>query len=315
MVKYETLLKIISQYIEKCSNKEIQSSLDKLSQKEKNEKLKNKLEPHQYKHYQELLNDYKDTQAQINNLQQWKTDSDEEEQFIKEWIEEEKEELNNIKKQIFNYEKRIKQQKDLEGSSEQTYGTPPSYIEETNTDYIDGYGELEYNQMVTESNVHFSPYEEKSMKEYFGFQYGNLNDYLWNNEKWNKLPYNEQDKLLPTLKRQSKFLTKAINKTEGLNQDTILYNGGRFDLSKNVGDSITFKGFTSTSFRKGLAKTYGEGGCLYRILAPKGTKGICANAGHSGFKVEHEYLLNKNTQGTITDISYEGSLPIVTIQL
>ena len=40
MVKYNNILQIIGEYVEKCSNETIQTRLNKLSQDEKNEKLK-----------------------------------------------------------------------------------------------------------------------------------------------------------------------------------------------------------------------------------------------------------------------------------
>ena len=119
-------------------------------------------------------------------------------------------------------------------------------------------------------------------------------------------------------------ISNAIARSDGLLQDTVLFHGGKFDLSKMVGDEITLKGYTSCSFQENVAKhsIKQQDGVFkeelmytYRILAPKGTKGICANDDSQGtlsrFTFENEYLLDKGFTGKVVDIDYDKQ--VVTI--
>lgn len=91
-----------------------------------------------------------------------------------------------------------------------------------------------------------------------------------------------------------------------------------------AGDKIKFKGYTSTSFQENVAKEFHNYSSVsselyytYRILAPKGTKGICANDESHGAMGSHpreqEYLLDKGSEATILDVDVENH--IVTIVL
>lgn len=71
----------------------------------------------------------------------------------------------------------------------------------------------------------------------------------------------------------------------------------------NIGDTVNLKGFTGTTFQEAWIKsklnpeTYN-----FKILAPKGTKGICASGGSLSTYSETEYLLGHDMKIEILDV-------------
>ena len=106
-------------------------------------------------------------------------------------------------------------------------------------------------------------------------------------------------------------------------QDTTVYHGGKFDVSKIVGDKVKFKGFTSASFQMNVAedspsRMFTDRGkfYVYKILLPKGSKGLCANdKSHGGSLTmvtgEQELLLDKGFEGSVVDIDYKNHIVTV----
>jgi hypothetical protein len=78
-----------------------------------------------------------------------------------------------------------------------------------------------------------------------------------------------------TLKEISEMLTNALNSSEGLNDNTVLYRGGFLNTDE---DGLgVLSGITSTTYVKDMAEEYkkqNENNYLMRIFAPKGTKGM-----------------------------------------
>lgn len=112
-------------------------------------------------------------------------------------------------------------------------------------------------------------------------------------------------------------LDNAINKSQGLDKPTIFYHAGRVDPSLLPGDRGVWKGYKSMSFQEQVMSKHKQINPDYWniiVLAPKGTKGVCANderfRGYS-FIDEHEYLLGRNTGYTVIDIDYEKGTEIV----
>ena len=109
-------------------------------------------------------------------------------------------------------------------------------------------------------------------------------------------------------------LSKILKNSDGLIEDTMLYHGGEWDIHLNVGDHGKFKNFRSASFQEMIAKRFTTNRenhnveMTYKIYAPKGTKGLCANSEKyesSSFFDEHEFLLNRNTGFTVLSIDYD----------
>ena len=172
------------------------------------------------------------------------------------------------------------------------------------------------------TNLGFSEEEMKGLTSYFGAGSRELNQMLYNK---GIVENNQTPSFLsiisggnsPSLIEMNDGLSSAINKTS-LEEDTIVYHGGHFNISSVVGDEITFKGFTSCSFQESIAKDFSDNsGFIYKIALPKGSHGFCANAKVKPYDrlsehgEEHELLLDKGFKGKIADIDYENH--IVTI--
>ena len=114
-------------------------------------------------------------------------------------------------------------------------------------------------------------------------------------------------------RKQVKDIDSLMNDSPGLQQDTILYRGGHFDIHLKPGDNIKFKGYQSTTFHKATSDVYkedyggyGDTNMTYVIHAPKGTKGIVGNDSRfTNNNWEHEYVLPRNTSMTILSIDYD----------
>ena len=83
------------------------------------------------------------------------------------------------------------------------------------------------------------------------------------------------------------------------------------DPSKGIGDTLTFKGFTSCTFSNEEVKQFLTTSYRveYRVLLPKGTPCLAGNGKDtngnnlSGHPKERELLLNKNFKSKIVDIT------------
>lgn len=90
--------------------------------------------------------------------------------------------------------------------------------------------------------------------------------------------------------------------------DMVLYHGGKWDDSLNVGDKGVFEGFTSTSLQKCIANRFSEGDgvakynekqYVVKIYAPKGSKGAYISTEsldmeHGAKWNQHEIVLDRN---------------------
>jgi hypothetical protein len=130
----------------------------------------------------------------------------------------------------------------------------------------------------------------------------------------------------PEEKAEAKKLTgdlrSAIEKSPGLERETLLYRGvgkdavkGFFDgvyggemfFSKNpIGQVITDKGFQSTAFsKKAFDERFGKSDVVLKIVAPAGTKGVPMNQGWSkktGMEHEKEFLMKPGAKYKIVSV-------------
>ena len=190
-------------------------------------------------------------------------------------------------------------------------------------------GVIEQRQINAQKEVKFLKKELNSLYEQYGAGAYILNSKIYKGPYWdnvlNSVPIEKRDKFIKGWEKIDTNIHNAMQKSPGLVQDTTLYHGGTFDVTKMIGDIIEFKGYTSTSFQEPVANYFStsmSGSArhqaeeyTYKILAKKGAKGICGNDKTQGTLSEyfwqHEYLLDKGFKGKIADIDYENH--IVTI--
>jgi hypothetical protein len=198
--------------------------------------------------------------------------------------------ITELERKVLFYEKRL-----VTGESH----NKESIYDEVNGDSFlkDNKEELEDHQIIETKKVldTFSDDEWNSLRVYFneGSQY--INGKLYDTSFFNELLKNNEvtgdyDKLISNM-------DNALDKTNGLLQDTRLYTAIPFDIHLNVGDTFNWDGFTSLSYQEYVAKRflnkeYGHKRYLVQVLTPKGKKGFPANTkGLSKYYPEHEYLI------------------------
>jgi hypothetical protein len=123
-------------------------------------------------------------------------------------------------------------------------------------------------------------------------------------------------------KQLTKDLRSAIDKSPGLERETILYRGVGKDAVRNlisgmaageiawkknpIGQVITDKGFQSTAFsKKAFDQRFGKSDVVLKIVAPAGTKGIPMNQGwarKTGMEHEKEYLMKPGARYKIVGV-------------
>lgn len=325
MVKYITILKVIAEEIQKCSNDDIKTKLAKLTQEEKDKRLSEIFFPPQMEQYHELVEELEICRSDYENYKDWETadvihdgaitleideeiESEEEtRRFWKDIYESAKEGIDEFEEKVFDYERKIFEKQEtplVEEFDDSSY--------EIDTDVAT----LERRQIKSQEKVHYTKSEENSLKAYFGYDYDVLNSYLNDGQTWNGFTKEYQEELKPKMDKMSQHLSNAIKKNT-LTQDTVVWHGGRFDFTKWVGDTITMKGFTSTSYDIESANKFVDTNdkIIYKILLPKGTPCVSANGVVNGESLtnvssEHELLLDKNFKAKIVNITDN----IVTVQ-
>ena len=330
MVKYNNILQIIGEYVEKCSNETIQTRLNKLSQDEKNEKLKTLTNPAEYEHYHKILKRIKECEdAIIDKEELFNQMDDETKEFFggEEWLENGREfynlQIQRLEKDLFHYEKRIIQGHKPRQPKEVSYDLS-NYSEDKQFDDVElsdfepHIGKAQRNQIRAQENINFTKDETNGLSSYFNDGFEELNKKLWSDgRKEPARTFSEINKGNDLLEQKINNLSSAIQKTS-LEDDTIVYHGGHFDISQVVGDEVLFKGFTSCSYQKSIANNFSddtseEVGFVYRIALPKGSQGLCANAKInskelSSYRHENELLLDKGFKGRIAEIDYENHM-------
>lgn len=328
-------------YIWKCHPTvgEMKSTLSGMSFDEQYEQLKEKnlLNPLEEKDFPKLLEDkefYSNALKEYNDKMSNPNTTDEEKYSLKDYIAHTQKWIEDIENELFQYGRRL-----IEGY---TWDLPPvefnreSYVsEEYNVDGIPTMiGELENSQILAQQgSVNVDPNDlsminigtdEKpmmvpgrlndkrlvAMNNYFNGDCHGLN-YWISNKKYLKALDNKQ-------RTDIKKIDSLMDESPGLQQDTVLYRGGYFNVHTRVGDTVSFKGYQSTSFSRATAESYNEDksdAMTYVIHAPKGTKGIVGN--DSRFENgdwEHEYVLPRNTRMKVVNIDYDNNVCEVVIE-
>lgn len=306
------ILKTLNEAINKCSNDSLKEKYSRLSTDELKEKLKGKLNPLEEKDYDNL----------VDNLECFSL-------FEKEDISPEmQEEIDEYTEGLFNYNKRIDRGYDLEKNKDKIPSYNMSdYVEDTfNGTYDYNLGKHEQVQIeYQEDNLDLTVDERSSLQSYFGNDYKHINGELDENYSdgyWSRLNKQEQEAYHRINKELIPNIDDAINKNDGLIVSTVLYHGTNdtclIDIHTRIGDRIKTKGYVSTSYNRNVGEAYGSmpGGFVIQFLAPKGTKGLCANTGGLTEELgEHEYLLGRGQSGTVVDIDYNNHPPLCRILL
>ncbi len=326
MVRYNDIIKVIEDYVAKCYTlAQMKERLSLIPQDEKDSLLKNLMNDGEKQWYNRLRDNVQWNIRKIEDMtERMKEDTGKQKELDAQFIEEYKDTNASLQELMFQFERRI-----IEGNNKK-HNTPPKFnIDDFKMEnqFLDDHtdGAVEDRQVDYQKSTDWTDEDISELRHYFGSGSRSLNSYLNNGRHWNKFSDEEKAHLEGELKERSKNLSKTLRKTKGLVEPTVVFHGGRFDITKEVGDKIKFKGFTSTSFREGIAEGFGEGSVpmplhyTYKLLLPKGTKGFC---GHDssypnsrgeplGYGFEHEYLLDKGFEGDIVDIDYDKHIVTV----
>ena len=297
--------------------------------KEKN--LLNPLEVDDFMYQVQRLEHYKNTLSEVES----QYDPNEEDTFgLKNYMERLQENIDDAENELFQYGRRL-----IEGYE---WDLPP--VEFNRDDYVseeydvggivNTIGKIESKQIsAQQETVHVDPTDLSpinigtdenpkwvngklnddrlvAMNNYFNGDCEGLNYWIGHKRYLNELN-TEQRKSI-------KDIDSLMDESPGLQQDTVLYRGGHFNIHTRVGDTVSFKGYQSTSFSRATAESYNEeksDGMTYVIHAPKGTKGIVGNDYRfENGDWEHEYVLPRNTKMKVVNIDYDNMVCEVVIE-
>ncbi len=328
MVKYKTILQIMEDYVVKCPTiAEMHSQLANMTQEEKEDAFfdESLLNMGEAEVYLALLKKKDFCEREIEYYENLLESGDNDESFNKDMVEHFKGNVKDIEEKLFQFERRI-----IEGYKKESLEPPKVDISNFKEDVQitdldnDTIKPLEQAQIDSQEKIDLTEDEVDSLRYYLGDGARITNSRLNNGHKWNNLTDEQKKEKGKRSKEAEKDISNAIKKSEGLKQDTVLYHGGEFDVTKMVGDKVKFKGYTSASFQQGVSDQFQnystvpkENYYTFKILAKKGTKGICANDRSRGKLSsnydEHEYLLDKGLEGDIVDIDYENHIVTLAI--
>ena len=299
---------IVESAIYKCSYK---SQLSKYSASEKRELLEdkcNEAELQEYDMYKEWLDDDLEKLFQLNK-------EDSLDKAHQRYVDELHHRINRFEKKLYNYEKRI-----VNGYTLSNNPVPVidknKFKEDDNGDRGGGVssakGELEQKQIDSQEEHGYSDFEKNGMDEWFGYGHNNINRSLYEKDFYKEWLDDVEKKRVNSAKRA---ISSAIHKSNGLIQDTLMFHGGRFDISLNPGDHFNWNGYLSLSYNEGSADRFVSYGFMYKCYVPMGTKGVAGNDKqlNNHMQTEHEYLLDKGTGATVLNVDYENRIVEVLI--
>lgn len=164
---------------------------------------------------------------------------------------------------------------------------------------------LEVNKYLNKSQnwlqETFYPKYDDEGNEYYEEDYDYLQHEIYLGNPWTNI--NNGEPMLVSVPEYSEMLSKAIDRSPRLAQDTVFYRWGEFPSDLKTGDKGVFKGFTSTSYNKTVAENIQQGAGshwmdnnrkMIRIFAPKGTKGVVPTEELLCDDWQSEFLLDKN---------------------
>ncbi len=340
MVQYKTIIKAIDEYLAKCLTiAQMKEQLLNMSKKEKNRafeenNLLNEGERRRYDYLvkyipslqEDLIQHRKITDELYGEMD--KTDPFFDEEYRS--IERSEMELEDLKNELFQYERRIIEGYDKEPFSveyDESQYTMEKQVkwDESTAEWISQLGEVEKRQILSQKGMVYTDDDVDCLNHYYWSGARLINSRLNKGKHWTELSDEEKAEMKPKLNKMERHISKTINNTQGMVQNTMVFHGGEFDVTKLVGDKVKFKGYTSSSFNLEIAKQFEswrniprEKAYTYKLLLPKGYKGLCANdvyvdrlgANHG----ERELLLPKGMEGTIVDIDYKHNMVTLLVE-
>ena len=110
------------------------------------------------------------------------------------------------------------------------------------------------------------------------------------------------------IRRDIEDLEKAINKGEGLEENTTLFRGGEIPEGLKPGDEFVVEGFQSYSFDEDVARDFKEDNpdrFLITSHAEKGSKGIHIDDEMFLGLSEDEWLTQRNQKHRVISVDYK----------
>ena len=168
-------------------------------------------------------------------------------------------------------------------------------------------GESEYWQQQTQEKQGYSDDMIDAIKRFWtnGF-YEDIQNYIRNKTVYENYP----DSIQEGIKHSANTLLDYIENSVGLDESTVLFRGGHWDIGTQVGDVKSIPLLNSTSYSKDTANALGlesednPNRYMITVYAPKGTKGCMVNAPSLSHTFpEHEYLLNKGQKYIVLDVN------------
>lgn len=324
-------IEYIKEMVFKCySIKEIQSRLSIYSRDERTSLLQGRLTEGEWIEYNQIINeitnDIKDYEDFIDKIDKEKLP------MLLEHIQELKDRINE---KLFQYDRRIIENYTIPLTFElpsdfdikKFQSDPDDYDRNRMFDDDSTIGDVERAQIeYQQEDSNFTKLEKSRMNEYYFNSYGYVNTRLWEGHKAMEEIYYDRfdddemfyyEDMFPKIVRS---LDNCINKTKGLKNNTRLYRAGAVDIHLAPGMHGTLKGYSSTSFQKETAKRLANENAegydwTIEILAPKGTKGVCANDhtnfNNNSYTFEHEYTLGRNTGYTVLSMDYKNKRQVI----
>lgn len=294
MVEYNNIKKIL-EYTVKCYTRStVEEKLSELSSNEKYAVLSGLLNKGQLNEYKDMVKRLDEAMTTIKQLQ----DKGVSEDNILYQIS--KDRIPYLTEKIYDYEKKI-----VLGYEPVLHDVPSVNMSKYT---IDTNGDIEEEQIKKQQKtLKVNIKDTMSFCQWSGGLHEQINNSIYNNNKWNDLDHQTQDNYNKRINPIKKSLTRMINRGEPLDRDMTFYHGGRFNINLNPGDHMKWKGYLSMSYDKQQAERFKGQDYLYICLTPKGSKGLCANdprlmAIHQN---EREYLRGRNTGGTIISVDYD----------
>lgn len=150
--------------------------------------------------------------------------------------------------------------------------------------------------------------EEEISNLYSNKIYKAINAYNRQTNKWEDILKSERI-TVDDIKAYNKFLDSLTSRSS-LKENTILTRGeSDLFINPKVGTKGKFDTFTSTSFDKDVATDFADEMYIYKIHAPKGTKGIYMNDKLSYVPSEREWLLPRGTKYEV--IGYDKANKVI----
>jgi SPP1 gp7 family putative phage head morphogenesis protein len=154
-------------------------------------------------------------------------------------------------------------------------------------------------------------YQENLTGQFFdGAQFRAVNGYQEAGHRAINLALRKEQVMEPALAENIAEIRRAIAQAVPLKEDTILYRGIKKDFDKfTVGQIFSDKGFLSTTVRSDLAAEWADRknvskGFIFKIYAPKGTRGLIPNfvTASKAYDSEYEFLLDIGTKFEVISV-------------